>query len=89
MKFVNEDWLKEIREKKSDYIKLHKKERKIHSAVTNAVRSGKLIKPGTCEKCGRNIRVSGHHYDYDKPLEVTWLCQKCHWEAHNMDIYRV
>ena len=42
-------------------------------------RRGKLI-PQIC-KCG-NPEVEMHHEDYDKPLEVEWLCKKCHSEKH-------
>lgn len=52
--------------------------------VGNAVRSGKLIKPSSCSECGKaNKRIHGHHDDYAKPLNVTWLCAKCHTNWHN------
>ena len=39
---------------------------------------GHLTKPQFCECCGREARLDGHHEDYTKPLEVLWLCRKCH-----------
>lgn len=56
--------------------------RKAHIAVGNAVRDGKLIKPDTCPRCGRKTRIIGHHDDYSKPLEVEWMCSKCHRLEH-------
>lgn len=45
----------------------------------NAVSSGVLIKkPCTCGE----LKVQGHHEDYSKPLEVVWLCRKCHNNYH-------
>lgn len=50
-----------------------------HRAVYTAVRNGTLIKPTACERCGTTgVRLDGSHDDYSKPLEVEWLCRKCH-----------
>jgi ribosome-binding protein aMBF1 (putative translation factor) len=49
-----------------------------HCKVNNALRNGKLIKPELCEICGLPSKLHGHHVDYSKPLEVIWLCAKCH-----------
>jgi uncharacterized protein YlaI len=51
------------------------------TAVSNAVRDGRL-KKGPCTICGASENVHGHHRDYNKPLEVIWLCAKCHHRIH-------
>ncbi len=54
------------------------------SILNGAVKSGKLKKPQYCAVCGVNRRINGHHVDYDKPLEVEWLCPLCHAERHRL-----
>lgn len=51
-----------------------------HSAVANAIRSGDLVRL-PCIRCGAEKSVA-HHEDYDKPLQVMWLCQPCHKQRH-------
>lgn len=58
---------------------------KAQTAVSNAVRDGRLLKEA-CENCG-NIKSQAHHDDYRKPLEVRWLCRKCHLEHHGKKSY--
>lgn len=53
-----------------------------HTAVSNAVRDGRLTKL-PCEFCGSE-KVHAHHKDYTKPLDVIWLCAKCHHRLHAM-----
>lgn len=55
---------------------------KAHTAVSNAVRDGKLFKK-PCEICGDN-KVHAHHKDYSKPLDIVWLCPKCHHRLHSI-----
>lgn len=56
---------------------------KAHTAVGNAVRDGVLIKPTICECCSiESDNLHGHHDDYSKPLDVRWLCPRCHIEWH-------
>lgn len=49
-----------------------------YSKLHYAVRCGVVIKPKHCEDCGKKAKTQGHHEDYSQPLEVIWLCSKCH-----------
>lgn len=54
-----------------------------HYLVRAAIRDGRLFKK-PCENCGSTERVQAHHEDYWKPLDVRWLCFRCHRGlAHN------
>lgn len=53
-----------------------------HNKVNNAVRDGRLIKPKSCEECGKKDNLHAHHEDYSKPLDVIWLCVRCHGKRH-------
>ena len=60
-----------------------------HRMVSKAVRDGILIKPSNCEGCDSEAALHGHHCDYNKPLDVMWLCEPCHkqWHRDNTPIY--
>jgi len=51
-----------------------------HTAVARAIRNGTLVRQ-PCIRCEK-IKSIAHHEDYDKPLEVMWLCQPCHKQRH-------
>ena len=63
---------------------------RVHNLTEQAILRGVLHRPDECEECGasgemadgRTI-IQAHHSDYNKPLEVNWLCQKCHHEWHS------
>ena len=49
---------------------------------------GLIERPKGCAWCRRRRRLERHHWDYDQPLNVTFLCHECHaiadpmvWEA--------
>jgi len=70
---------------KSRWNKTHQHKRNAHLLVQKAVRSGKLIKPVLCETCSCSGKLEAHHDDYDKPLDVRWLCVPCHTAWHVQD----
>ena len=51
--------------------------------VESAVKNGRLKKPDACQWCEKpSSMLHGHHRDYDKPLDVIWLCPPCHAKIH-------
>lgn len=65
---------------KIKYINKNPKKRQCHIAVGNALRDGYLLKM-PCSICGSK-RSHAHHPDYNKPLDVIWLCASHHKEWH-------
>jgi hypothetical protein len=57
------------------------KKQKARYLANKAVRNGDLV-PRPCEVCGVRLNVHAHHDDYDKPLEVRWLCARHHVRHH-------
>lgn len=53
-----------------------------------AIRSGKLVR-GLCEVCGTAKNVEAHHGDYDKPLDVRWLCHSDHFKHHAQNDWKL
>jgi hypothetical protein len=51
-----------------------------HSAVARAIRAGDLVRQ-PCVRCAE-VKSLAHHEDYDKPLDVMWLCEPCHKQRH-------
>lgn len=51
-----------------------------------AVRLGRVVKPDHCSSCLNGGKIQAHHPDYSKPLDVVWLCIKCHEGEHHVAI---
>lgn len=50
---------------------------KAWSAVSRAIQNGRL-KRQACAGCGSTEKVQAHHHNYQRPLDVEWLCFGCH-----------
>ena len=57
--------------------------------LEEAVERGIIVRKNKCEACGYEgsfadgrTAIQAHHPDYNKPLDVIWLCQKCHHNWH-------
>lgn len=53
-------------------------------AAALAEQLGLIVRPKVCTWCRRRRRLERHHWDYDEPLSVTFLCADCHAEADRM-----
>jgi len=67
-----------VRNSKRKWYNNNTEKKRAHTMIRRAVLSGKVIKPTYCQSCGDGGRISGHHYDYNKPLDVVWVCALCH-----------
>lgn len=60
--------------------------RRAYQEVRRALLEGRISRPPNCQQCGAKdapcsdgrSRIQAHHHDYNKPLEVEWICAKCH-----------
>lgn len=52
--------------------------------VNEKIRKGEIVRPSKCSRCGKEKFVYAHHNDYEKPLEVIWLCRGCHADIHKL-----
>jgi hypothetical protein len=81
----NPNWKNGISKNHYHYKKIQKerypKRIKARQMITDAIRRGK-IKKLPCLICG-DPNTEAHHPDYDKPLEIVWLCEKHHREISN------
>lgn len=56
---------------------------KAETRARDATKKGILKSPGVCEDClVATSKLHRHHEDYSKPLDVVWVCPKCHGKRH-------
>jgi len=73
----------EIRLRNAKWAKLNKVKRIAQQKATRAVIRGIIAKKDYCEDCGiSGVKIHKHHHDYSKPLNVVFLCVKCHGVRH-------
>lgn len=81
-------------ERRRTYAEKNKKEflimARARQNVYLSVKNGDLVRPDNCERCGASCKPEGAHRDYDKPLDVKWLCGPCHakWDYYDPKIMK-
>lgn len=73
---------KNIREAVYRSMKKHREKQNARAQIQYALKTGKITKPKICSSCHEEKEIHGHHEDYSKPLDVTWLCRSCHSDRH-------
>ena len=68
-------------------VKKHWEKQQARVLLNRQVVSGKLKKPKNCSTCNKRGRIEAHHTDYEKPLEVVWLCSGCHADADRLVVH--
>jgi hypothetical protein len=73
----------ELRVARKRWAERNKEKVRVHVIANRALLKNRENKQGFCSSCGAtDIRIEGHHFDYSKPFEITWLCYLCHKIIH-------
>ena len=63
----------------------------LHKIYRDAYNKVPIPKKQICQICQEKLALERHHEDYNKPLEVTFVCKNCHefihsyWKKNNID----
>lgn len=71
-------------EKARQHKQLNPQKAHARRAVNNRKRYGQIVEQ-PCAFYG-NPKVQAHHDDYSKPLDVVWVCFKCHREKYHNQV---
>ena len=70
------------KENRKNYFDNNRQKIYARGEVAYRLRLGEIVKPKNCENCEIEKKLSAHHTDYSKPLDIQWLCKECHLEKH-------
>lgn len=64
--------------------KLENKDPKIlaRRKVNDSLKRKKIEKHENCQICGIMNKLQAHHCDYNKKLDIIWVCLECHLMIH-------
>jgi predicted Zn-ribbon and HTH transcriptional regulator len=54
----------------------------LRQATKDAIRRGTIKVPDNCAECGAETKLDCHHQEYDDPMNVVFLCVRCHDKRH-------
>lgn len=66
------------------YARLFPLRKAANTILNNAIRDGRIKPWPVCAVPECNKKPVAHHPDYDRPLDVVWLCQAHHVQTHRM-----
>src|SRR5688572_29986465 len=75
------------RKKHSELTPEQRNKANARSYVNVYIKRGLVVKK-PCQCCGEP-KAQAHHIDYSKPLEVVWLCRRCHLKEHSIELCEV
>lgn len=75
------------RRKQIEYRARHPERTSVYCKVYRAKKAGVLAPPIRCPGCGEVSQIDAHHEDYSQPLQVTWICPRCHHAHHHVRNY--
>lgn len=85
----NPNWKGGISKDVGRYLKIqrerHPEQKKARDAAYYAEKTGVIVRPDACQKCGKiTADLHKHHWSYEKEhyIDIQWLCRQCHREAH-------
>jgi len=71
------------KERDKRYTKNNIEKQRARNRLRMAVYRKTIVKPLNCQVCKKEEkRIEGHHYDYNKPFDVIWMCEECHKIEH-------
>jgi len=65
-------------EQTKEYRKKYPEREYAYNVVEYALEKGRMQRPKECSMCQREAKLCAHHDDYSKPLDIKWVCGRCH-----------
>lgn len=79
-------WAQKNREKKRAYTEKWRKsnlpQKAANAYLLRYIKKGVMTRSKICSDCLKECKTEAHHQDYTKPLEIIWLCRRCHMKLH-------
>lgn len=67
------------------WIATNKKKQRVERFFRKYCKQNGIVRPTDCSQCGSTLKIEAHHPDYDKPLDVVYLCHVCHVAWHRRE----
>jgi hypothetical protein len=74
---------KELLKKRKIWAEKNRQKITAHNLVRKALYHGELKRVDICEICFKSKSSLAHHDNYNKPLDVKWVCALCHMRLHH------